>query len=121
MSDDEEEMARMRRDPRYLSSAAAQIHNQRAEPLLDTQEQQSSQLKPAASTGSYLAQFRKRQKPAAMQGATSDKNGANNFVAGLASMTEVELIQRAGYLQRQEDENTGTEQAGDSSELAEQR
>ena len=56
-----------------------------------------------------------------MQGATSDKNGANNFVAGLASMTEVELIQRAGYLQRQEDEKTGIEQAGDSSELAEQR
>ena len=42
MSDDEEEMARMRRDPRYLNSAAAQIHNQRVEPLLDTQEQQSS-------------------------------------------------------------------------------
>ena len=56
-----------------------------------------------------------------MQGAQADKNGSNNFVAGLASMSEVELIQRAGYLQRHEDENTVTEPAGDSSELAEQR
>ena len=111
-------MARMRKNPRYLNSAAAQIHLAKEQTKAETPEQvQSIQARPAQPAyGSYLAQFRKKQKP--LVGSFTE-NGNQNFVAGLANISEVELIHRTGHLQRQEEEQAA-QNAIDSSGWQEQ-
>lgn len=120
MSDDEAEMAALRRNQRFQVSAASKISEARKTQLaeesqnqlveetervsLKPQEVQSSddtEAKPtsitqnvASSEVSYLAQFRKK-KAKLPHSVGQDKD---NKVAGLAQISDAELVQRTSLL-----------------------